>query len=445
MALSTDLYELRMAASYLRRGMTGPATFSLFVRTLPQDRGFLVAAGLDECLRALEEFHFTKDDLDYLRDVVGLRPDILEAFKGMRFTGEVWAIPEGAPVFAGEPLLEVTAPIAEAQMVETLLLNVITFQTAVATKAARCRVAAAGADLFDFSFRRTHGVEAAMAVARVSAIVGFAATSNAEAARRYGLIPSGTMAHSFVEAFADEESAFRAFAEDFPEHPVFLVDTYDTANGVRTAAAVASALGIRRFGIRLDSGDLRALAGMARELLDQAGFPHAVIVASGGLDEYAIEQLVARHAPIDVYGVGTKMGVSADAPYLDTAYKLAAYGERPVMKLSPGKVSPPGAKQVFRSVSADLQTAEDLVGLRDEPPPPGYAPLMTRVMGDGRRTDPRSAAETVIYARERFESEMRRLPRRCLIVRHPVPLIVRHTPALRGLQERVARDLRHGS
>jgi nicotinate phosphoribosyltransferase len=432
-----------MAASYLRRGMSGPATFSLFVRSLPADRGFLVAAGLDECLRSLERFRFDDDDLAYLRTVGGFDRETLEDLKRLRFTGDVWAIPEGSPVFAGEPLLEVTAPIAEAQLVETLLLNHLTFQTAVASKAARCRIAGAGADMIDFSFRRTHGIEAAMAVARVSAIAGFVATSNVDGARRYGLSPSGTMAHSFIEAFEDEETAFQTFARDFPRHPIFLVDTYDTSSGVRTAITVAARLGIADFGIRLDSGDLALLAGMSRSLLDSGGFPHATIVASGGLDEFAIERQVARQAPIDAYGVGTKMGVSADAPYLDTAYKLAAYGERPVMKLSPGKVSPPGVKQVFRSVSVDLGMAEDLVGLRDEPPPPGYESLLVPVMRAGRRLETPDAAEAVTLARERFERELSRLPRRCRLVRHPVPLMVRHTARLGRLHDRVVRQLRH--
>ena len=308
--LLTDLYELNMAASYLRRGMTGLATFSLFVRQLPADRGFLVAAGLEDCLRFLEEFSFTGGDPDYLRREQGYREDALRAFAGLRFTGEVWAVPEGRVVFAGEPLLEVTAPVAEAQLAETVLLNHVTFQTSVATKAARCVLAAGGAQLVDFSFRRTQGIDAGLSVARASAIAGFAATSNVEAARRFGLAAAGTMAHSFIEAFADEERAFTAFAEDFPGRTTFLVDTYDTGRGVRTAIEVARRLRLTGpVGVRLDSGDLAGLARSARRLLDEAGLPGARIFASGGLDEYAIAGLVAQQAPIDAYGVGTKMGV----------------------------------------------------------------------------------------------------------------------------------------
>ena len=274
--LLTDLYELNMAASYLRRGMTGLATFSLFVRQLPADRGFLVAAGLEDCLRFLAEFSFTGGDLDYLRREQGYGEDALRAFGGLRFTGEVWAVPEGRVVFAGVPLLEVTAPVAEAQLAETVLLNHVTFQTSVATKAARCVLAAGGAQLVDFSFRRTQGIGAGLSVARASAIAGFAATSNVGAARRFGLAAAGTMAHSFIEAFADEERAFTAFAEDFPGRTTFLVDTYDTGRGVRTAIEVARRLQLAGpAGVRLDSGDLAGLARSARRRLPPAALAAA--------------------------------------------------------------------------------------------------------------------------------------------------------------------------
>ena len=237
--LLADLYELNMAASYLGRSMTGPATFSLFVRRLPACRGFLVAAGLEDCLAFLEGFSFTAEELNYLHREQGYDDEALRALSGLRFTGDVQAVPEGRVVFAGEPLLEVTAPIAEAQLAETVLLNHMTFQTNVATKAARCMLAAGGARLVDFSFRRTQGIDASLTVARTSAIAGFAATSNVEAARRYGLTAAGTMAHSFIEAFADEEQAFTAFAEDFPGKTTFLVDTYDAERGVRAAGMMS--------------------------------------------------------------------------------------------------------------------------------------------------------------------------------------------------------------
>jgi len=270
-ALLTDLYELNMAASYLRRGMDEPATFSLFVRNLPPNRGFLVAAGLESCLEFLEGFGFEEDDLRYLAGELDYDEDTIERFRGLRFTGDVWAVPEGRIVFADEPIVEVTAPIAVAQLVETYLLNQITFQTTIASKAARCRLAARDRDVVDFAFRRSQGTDAAMAVARTTAMVGFAATSNVEAARRFGLRVAGTMAHSYIQSFPTEADAFRAFAQDFPDRTTFLVDTYDTPNGVRTAIEVIRELRLtEHLGIRLDSGDLEELSREARRILDQA-------------------------------------------------------------------------------------------------------------------------------------------------------------------------------
>ena len=432
--LLTDLYELNMAASYLRRSMTAPATFSLFARRLPADRGFLIAAGLEDCLAFLEAFSFTGDDLAWLRETQGFGERDLEAFARLRFTGDVRAVPEGTAVFADEPLLEVTAPIAEAQLAETVLLNHATFQTCVATKAARCVLAAGGARLVDFAFRRTQGIEAGVAAARASAIAGFAATSNVEAARRYGLTAAGTMAHSFIEAFGDEEAAFTAFAEDFPGKTTFLVDTYDTVRGVRAAAGVARRLGLPGpVGVRLDSGDLAALAVRARRLLDDAGLPGAQIFASGSLDEYAIADLVARAAPIDAYGVGTRMGVSADAPYLDSAFKLVAYDGRPVMKLSAGKMTLPGPKQVYRGPAAG-----DLLALRDEPAPPGRQPLLIPVMRDGRRLGP---PEPMAVMRQRCAASLAWLPPRARALRAPTPVPVTISAALDSLRHDLAETL----
>jgi nicotinate phosphoribosyltransferase len=431
--LITDWYELNMAASYLRRAMTGPATFSLFVRELPPDRGFLVAAGLDDCLAFLEGFSFTGDDLGWLRDTRAFGEQDLEAFARLRFTGEVWAAPEGTAMFAGEPLLEVTAPAAEAQLAETALLNHVTFQTSIATKAARCVQAAGGAQLMDFSFRRTQGIESGLVVARASAIAGFAATSNTAAARRYGLTAAGTMAHSFIEAFGSEDAAFSAFAADFPAATTFLVDTYDTERGVRAAIEVARRLHLASpAGVRLDSGDLAALAFMARRLLDAAGLRHTRIVASGGLDEYAIADLVARGAPVDVYGVGTKMGVSADAPYLDSAYKLVEFAGQPVMKLSAGKATLPGAKQVHRG------PAGDVIALRGEPVPSGCEALLRPVMRAGRRLEP---PEPVAAARRRCAASLAALPPAARSLRDPSAPPVTVSPALAELRRRVAQAL----
>ncbi|HET6504905.1 MAG TPA: nicotinate phosphoribosyltransferase [Amycolatopsis sp.] len=432
-ALHTDLYEIRMAISYLRRGMTKSATFSLFARDLPPDRGFLVCAGLTDCLDFLVRFHFDDDELDYLREEFGLPETDLDALAQLCFDGDVWAVPEGHVVFANEPLLEVTAPLPQAQLVETALLNFLTFQTAVATKAARCRIAADGAELVDFSARRAHGVNAAFAAARVSALVGFSGTSHVAAASRFGLRPVGTMAHSYVEAFPSEYEAFLAFAEDFPSATVFLVDTYDTADGVRTAAEIANALHLpgKRVGVRLDSGDLDALSRLARTILDDAGLPETRIMASGGLDEHAIARLTAAGAPIDSYGVGTKMGVSADAPSLDTAYKLVEYAGRPVMKRSPGKATLPGAKQVHRSESAH----PDVLAQRTEPPPRGYRPLLEPVMRAGERV---GDGQGFANARTRFEQDLRWLPQAALRLRAPKSVDVHRSPKL---DELVARTL----
>ncbi|MES9606748.1 MULTISPECIES: nicotinate phosphoribosyltransferase [Actinomadura] len=434
--LLTDLYEVTMAASYLRRGMAGPATFSLFVRKLPRDRGFLIAAGLEDCLSFVEDYRFSQEDLDYLAVEQGLDDASLRAFERLRFTGEVRAVPEGRVVYPGEPLLEVTAPIAEAQLVETVLLNHITFQTTVATKAARCVRAAAGARVIDFSFRRTQGVDAAMAVARASYLAGFAGTSNVEGSRRYGVPATGTMAHSYIEAFPGEGEAFAAFAADFPERTTLLVDTYDTLGGVAAAIRTARRAGLPSLaGIRLDSGDLGDLAVRARSMLDEAGMTGTRIVASGGLDEYRIADLAAAGAPIDVYGVGTRMGVSADAPYLDSAYKLVAYEDRPVMKLSTGKITAPCAKQVYRGPDGDV------VALRDEPAPDGMEPLLVPVMEAGRRL---AGPEPLEAVRARCAAEIAALPDRITRLRAPETRPVRLSTRLRRVRDRLYEELAAG-
>lgn len=439
-ALLTDFYELNMAASYLRRGMEAPATFSLFVRALPPQRGFLVAAGLEDCLDWLEGLAFDQDDLGYLERLGFGGPD-LEAFSSLGFTGEVWAVPEGRIVFAGEPILEVTAPIAEAQLAETILLNRVTFQTALAAKAARCRIAAGDAiELVEFGFRRTHGVDAATAAARSSAIAGFRGTSNVDAARQLGLEPVGTMAHSYVEAFPTEREAFAAFASDFPGRAVFLVDTYDTLAGVEHAAEVIVDLGLEdRAGIRIDSGDLAAVTKAAREQLDEAGLTGVRIFVSGGLDEFDLAALVAARAPVDAAGIGTRLGVSADAPYLDSVYKLVSYDGEPVLKLSEGKETLPGAKQVFRD-----QTLGDVLGLREEDRPPGTTALLEPVMAEGRRLRPSDRFAAVAAARRRFEADLALLPAPARSLADPRPPPPALSPALQSMTDRVRARHRPG-
>jgi nicotinate phosphoribosyltransferase len=435
-ALRTDLYELNMAASYLRRGMTAPATFSLFIREAPSGWGFLVACGLERCLEYLDDLRFADEDLTYLRDELGFDAESLEAFGELRFTGEVRAIPEGRMVLPEEPLLEVTAPLPEAQLLESYLLNQITFQTVIASKAARCRLANPDASLVDFAFRRVHGVEAGIAAARATAITGFTATSNVEAARVLGLRAAGTMAHSYIEAFPSEIEAFRAFARDFPGRVTLLVDTYDTPRGVAKAIEVAQELRAQGRGleaIRLDSGDLGALAKEARGMLDQADLSEVRILASGGIDEHAIAALTAEGAPIDAYGVGTKVGVSADAPFLDSVYKLVAYDGRPVAKLSTGKATLPGEKQVWRRPGM-----RDVVGLREEPGPGDGEPLLQPVVEDGARLDHGGWPE----ARERFQADLAALPDELRGLRASAPVVERSDRLLRvdrEVREEIAR------
>jgi nicotinate phosphoribosyltransferase len=397
-ALFTDLYELTMAASYRRDGMTGPATFSLFVRRLPPERSFLVAAGLEEMLRFLAGFRFSARALEYLATLQRFEPDFLEYLRDLRFTGSVRAVPEGTPVFADEPLLEVTAPIAEAQLVESAVLNFCHLQTTLASKAARCVLAARGRPIVEFGLRRTHGADAALKAVRCAYIAGAEQTSNVLAGLTYGVPPTGTMAHSYVCAFPHEIDAFRAFAAAFPSRAILLIDTYDTVAAAHKAVQVArelAARGERLAGVRLDSGDLVALSRAVRGILDTAGLGSVQIFVSGNLDEFAIERCTAANAPIDAYGVGTRMNVSADAPYLDMAYKLVRYGERDVLKISPGKETWTGEKQVYRRFAGDGRYVEDTLALRDEPAPSGTIGLLQPVMTGGRLIRPLEPLSTI--------------------------------------------------
>ena len=343
-------------------------------------------------------------------------------------------MPEGRIVFANEPILEVTAPVAEAQIVETLLLNQVSLHTTLGSKAARCALAAAGrVELVEFGLRRAPGLDAGLAAARMAAIVGFSGTSNVEAARRFGLRASGTMAHSFVEAHPTEIDAFRAYAGDYPDNVTFLVDTYDTATGVDNAITVIGALGLEHSAaIRIDSGDLALLARQARAALDDAGLQAVRIVVSGGLDELDVAELVHAEAPVDVVGVGTRLAASADAPYLESAYKLVAMGERPVVKLSPGKESLPGKKQVYRD-----EAMRDVLSLRSEPAPRGTHGLLQPAMRGGRRLH---GSFDLGAAQARFASDLAALPtaaRALIAPEAPVPAVSDELRALAA--EAVAR------
>lgn len=408
--LLVDLYELTMAEAYRRDGMADrPATFSLFVRSLQPERAYLVAAGLDDVLAWLEALAFGPRELAVV-ERLGLFPaEFLDMLATLRFTGTVRAVPEGTIVFAEEPILEIDAPMAQAQLAETFLLNQITLQTMLATKAARVRHAAADRAVVDFGLRRTQGIDAGMKMARICGLVGLAGTSNVAGADRYGVAAAGTMAHSFVQAYETEGDAFRSFVDAFGAASVLLVDTYDTPRGVERAIEVARearARGVEIRAIRLDSGDLAEHARDARRELDAAGFGEVQIFASGGLDEHEIHRLLHEEgAPIDGFGVGSSLGASTDAPTLDSVYKLAEFDGRPVRKTSPGKVTWPGAKQVWREDS----WSEDVLALADEPAPSErHQPLLVEVMREGRRTAYGRAS--LVDANARFEQQWSGLP-----------------------------------
>jgi len=400
-ALLTDLYELTMLEAYWREGMRDEAVFSLHFRELPDDRNYVVACGLASALEVLEDLRFSDADLEALARVGPFSSEFLDSLGDFRFTGDVYAVPEGTPVFPEEPLLEVVAPIAEAQLAESLVMNQVHLQTVLASKAARLVAAAEGRSVVDFGMRRMHGTDAALQGARAFYVAGVDATSNVLAGVVHGIPVAGTMAHSYVQAHDSEDAAFRAFSEVFPE-TVLLVDTYDTLEGVRKVVALARERGdaFRVRGVRIDSGDLGGLARDARRILDEAGLDDVEIVASGSLDEHAIADLVAAGAPIAGFGVGTRLGVSADAPYLDLAYKLTDYAGAGRLKTSPGKRILPGRKQVFR-VEQDGVAVRDVIAREGEEQP--GRPLLAPVMQGGKRLAVPSAAEAREHARRERE------------------------------------------
>jgi nicotinate phosphoribosyltransferase len=386
-ALSTDLYELTMVGGYYAAGLSGRATFDLFVRQLPLTRNYLVAAGLEQALDFLESLQFTPEEIEYLRTVPALAklPSAFfdEYLPRFRFTGDVWAVEEGTPVFAQEPMLRVTAPLPEAQLVETALISETMFPTAVASRAARVVEAAAGRGVMEFGARRAHGIDAGIRAARAAYIAGFSSTSIVEAGKRFGIPLSGTMAHSWVMAFPDEASAFRTYAEVFHD-PVFVLDTYDAVE----AAKMIAAAGLKPKAVRIDSGDLVAISREVRRTFDEHGLNDTAIVASGDLDEMKIAEMVAAGAPVNGFGVGTAVSTSSDAPALSGVYKLAEI-ERdarmiPVLKKSPGKRTYPGCKQVWR-VIRNGAAVEDVLTLADDDPPRDAQPLLREVMKNGTR------------------------------------------------------------
>jgi nicotinate phosphoribosyltransferase len=440
LALLTDLYQLTMAACYFDQGMAEEATFSLFIRKYPAQRGYFVTAGLAEALDYLESLKFTADDLAYLKGTGLFRDDFLDYLEGFRFTGEVFALPEGSLFFKDEPILEVSGPILEAQLAETFIINAVSFQTLIASKASRSVQAARGRPLIDFSLRRTQGTDAGLKVARASYLAGFLGTSNVLAGKLYGLPIFGTMAHSYITSFTQEIEAFRIFSRVFPLSTTLLIDTYDNLAGARHAAKVAKemeARGERLQYVRLDSGDMAAISKEVRQILDEAGLDYVRILASGSFDEHKITQVLAAGGQIDSFAVGTKMGVSADAPFFDIAYKLVKYGGRPVMKLSTGKVTLVDKKQIFRHYDGQGQMLRDVIARRDEEVA-GAAPLLRPVMRRGEIIRPQPSLSE---SREYFQTQFALLPEPYQALQDPPVYPVELSPGLRELQSRVEAEL----
>lgn len=408
-ALFTDLYALTMLQAYYHEGMDDVAVFDFFVRRLPKGWNYLVACGVADVLDYLEKLTFSTEALGFLAELGSFSPEFLNYLAEFRFTGNVCALPEGTVAFPLEPLVEVEAPLPQAQLVETLLINQVHFQTLMASKAARVVHAAQGATVMDFGSRRAHGIDSAIKGARAFHVAGVAATSNVLAGKRYGIPVRGTMAHSYIQAHADELDAFRQFASLYPD-TVLLVDTYDTLAGVKKVVRVAQEMGesFSVRAIRLDSGDLEDLARASRRILDEAGLQDVEIFASNSLDEYAISHLVSRGAPIDGFGVGTRMSVSSDAPTIDCAYKLVAYGGQGRMKLSAGKTSLPGRKQVYRFQEGETNT-RDVIALAEEHMAGGEG-LLVPVMREGKRLS--AGNSDLAAARDRAERQRKSLPPR---------------------------------
>ncbi|MGQ0665771.1 MAG: nicotinate phosphoribosyltransferase [Nitrospiraceae bacterium] len=407
-ALLTDLYELTMAQAYQEQGMEELAAFEFFVRKLPLHRNFLVAAGLEQALDFLSGLHLTQDELGWLDQSRRFTPALLRYLETLQFTGDVDAMPEGTIVFPHEPMLRIVAPLPQAQLVESRVMNLLNFQTMVASKAARSVLVAGGKPLIDFGLRRAHGAEAGLLAARASYLAGFAGTATVLAGMAYGVPLYGTMAHSFVQAHRDEAIAFEYFAQAQPDNVVLLIDTYDTEAAARKVVSLAPALsakGITVKGVRLDSGDLADHARKVRRILNEGGLFHAQILASGNLDEYRLKELIDSCAPIDSFAVGTAMTTSADAPSLDCAYKLQEYAGRPCRKRSEGKATWPGRKQVYRSYADDGRLDHDVVTTHDDHLP--GEPLLVPVMRNGRRLTP---SPGLTELRQRAAAQLERLP-----------------------------------
>src|SRR5689334_8189258 len=406
--LTTDLYELNMVQAYLDRGEDKQAVFEFFVRRLPDRRGFLLAAGLDDALAYLETLRFSSAEIDWLKSTGRFRDNLIDYLAGFRFTGDVHAIPEGTVCFPNEPLIRITAPLPMAQLVETRLINILHFQTMIASKAARMVLAAPGKILSDFGLRTAHGAEAGLFAARASYIAGFASAANVLAGERYGIPVVGTMAHSFIQVHDDELTAFENFARSRPEGVILLIDTYDTEAGARKVVELAPKLkadGIAIRGVRIDSGDLSAMAKKVRGILDAGGLKDVIILVSGGINEDVLQRIIADKAPIDGYGIGVNLDASIDAPSLDCAYKLQEYAGTPRRKLSEGKATWPGRKQVWRTYDLQGRMCGDTLSLDTDK----YAgeTLVKPAMRGGKRLLP---APTLTQIREHAKRELYSLP-----------------------------------
>ncbi|MCE5263385.1 MAG: nicotinate phosphoribosyltransferase [Deltaproteobacteria bacterium] len=435
--LLTDLYQLTMWEAYLSEGMEETAAFEFYVRDLPAQRGFLIASGLESLLSFLENLSFSAGEIAYLDGTGRFSRKLLDRLAAFRFTGDLYSLPEGTAFFASEPLIRVVAPIGQAQLVETRAINLLHFETLIATKAARCMLASGGrAMLVDFGLRRAHGAEAGLLAARASRIAGFAGTATVLAGAQYGIPVFGTMAHSYIEAHDNEEEAFIAYARANRDNVTLLIDTYDPLRGARRAAAAAKKLaaeGIRTRAVRLDSGDILSLSKEVRALLDREGLGEVQIFVSGNIDEREIRRLLAGGAPIDGFGVGTKLDTSEDAPYLECAYKLVEYAGRPRLKTSTGKATLPGRKQVFRRMKGCVMSG-DTIALDGETP--GGEPLLRKVMENGRRLE--KALDLAAIARYTGE-QLQALPGNLRRLETDPPYDVRISPALLRLREKTRR------
>ncbi len=406
--LTTDLYELNMVQAYLDKGEDRQAVFEFFVRRLPPQRGFLLAAGLEDALDYLEHLRFSNEEIAWLESTGRFRKNLLDFLSSFRFTGDVHGIPEGSVCFPNEPLIRITAPLMQAQIVESRLINILHYQTLIASKAARMVLAAPGKVLSDFGLRTAHGAEAGLYSARASYIAGFAGAANVLAGARYGIPVVGTMAHSYVQVHDNEMQAFEDFARARPDGVILLIDTYDTEAGARKVVALAPKLkadGIAIRGVRIDSGDLTDMARRVRRILDDGGLKDVMIVVSGGITEDLLKTMTATAAPIDGFGIGVNLDVSTDAPALDCAYKLQEYGGQPRRKLSEGKQTWPGRKQVWRSYDADGRMSGDVLSLETDAH--GGETLIEPVMHAGKRLAP---APTLAAIRERATRDLARLP-----------------------------------